>query len=408
MRSILHVLFFLKRQKQYKVGDVPIYVRITIDGQRAEFATGRKCSPECWDSRSGRGIGRREEIKTLNHNLIHLEQMVQDTYFHLLKEKQDVTAQAIKDKFSGKAEKTVKMLIETFVAHNARVAALVGKEYSPATLQRYETTLKHVKEMIRKVYKKQDVPVKSVNYTFINELEFYLRTQRSCANNTAVKYVKNFGKIFRICLASGWLTSDPFLNYKAKLRPVERPFLSSEELELISLKKFSVRLDVVRDIFLFSCYTGLAYADVQKLTTQEVALGHDGEMWIRTTRKKTDTPTNVPLLPAALELVDKYREHPVSSCLGKVFPVSSNQKMNAYLKEIAEICGIDKELTYHIARHTFATTVTLSNGVPIESVSKMLGHTNIRTTQHYAKILDMKVGHDMGLLRKKMAIEEHS
>ena len=193
----------------------------------------------------------------------------------------------------------------------------------------------------------------------------------------------------------------PFVKYKPKVKEVKRDFLNAEELEVMANKKLvSDRVSQVRDIFLFSCYTGLAYADVKKLKRAEIVTGIDGQKWVYTNRQKTDTSSRIPLLPQAMELMAKYEEHPQCVNDGLLLPVLSNQKMNSYLKEIADACGINKELTYHIARHTFATTVTLANGVSIESVSKMLGHTNIKTTQHYAKILDMKVAQDMSKLRK--------
>ncbi|WP_426277694.1 tyrosine-type recombinase/integrase [Chryseobacterium sp. S-02] len=218
-----------------------------------------------------------------------------------------------------------------------------------------------------------------------------------------MKYLKNFKKIIRLCMAHGWITKDPFLGYKAKIKAVERHFLSKEEIQMIYEKKFaSDRLNQVRDIFLFSCYTGLAYVDVKQLSKSNINIGIDGDHWIFTHRQKTDTSTRVPLLPVARELVLKYENHPQCVNSDVLFPVLSNQKMNSYLKEIASVCGINKDFTFHIARHTFATTVTLSNGVPIESVSKMLGHTNIKTTQHYAKILDKKVSDDMAVLKGKL------
>ena len=251
-------------------------------------------------------------------------------------------------------------------------------------------------------YQVADIDIKAVDHDFISNYEFYLRSEKKCANNSAVKYIKNFKKIIRICLASGWLDKDPFVNYKAKVKQVERIFLNADQIRQITEKTFDTdRLNQVRDIFLFCCFTGLAYADVQKLKPSEITKGVDGEMWIVTKRIKTDTPTKVPMLPAALTILEKYSNDPVCIIKGKALPVSTNQKMNAYLKEIAAVCGINKELTFHAARHTFATTVTLSNGVPIETVSKMLGHTNIKTTQHYAKILDMKVSKDMALLKEK-------
>ncbi|WP_317619666.1 site-specific integrase [Chryseobacterium sp. D764] len=201
-----------------------------------------------------------------------------------------------------------------------------------------------------------------------------------------------------------WLAQKrSLLGYKAKLKVVERPYLSKEKIQAIYEKEFaSDRLSQVRDIFLFSCYTGLAYVDVKKLSKSHVNIGIDGYQWIFTHRQKTDTSIRIPLLPLAQELILKYEDHPECVNSDVLFPVLSNQKMNSYLKEIVSVCGINKDLTFYIARHTFATTVTLSNGVPIESVSKMLGHTNIKTTQHYAKILDKKVSEDMFILRSKL------
>jgi site-specific recombinase XerD len=232
-----------------------------------------------------------------------------------------------------------------------------------------------------------------------------LRSVRKCANNTAVKYIKNFKKIIRICISNGWLDKDPFVNYKSKIREVEREFLSIGEIDDIYSKNFiNQRLGLVRDIFVFACFTGLAYIDVKQLTLSNISIGIDGGRWIYTHRQKTETASRIPLLPIPEEIIQKYATHPICLNEERLLPILSNQKMNAYLKEIADVCGINKELTFHIARHTFATTVTLSNGVPIETVSKMLGHTNLKTTQHYAKILDIKISNDMMLLKEKFKI----
>jgi len=401
MRTNCSLLFRLKKPDNYKSGPVSIFLRITVDGKRAECAVGRKCEPTRWNSSAGRANGNKEEVRILNLWLASIESKIYEILRDLNEANEFISAEVVKNKFLGK-ETTGRMLLVIFAEHNRKIEALVGDEYAPGTLQRYETTLKHTKDFLEEKYKVSDIDITKVDHHFITEFEFYLRSVRKCANNSAVKYVKNFKKIIRICIANGWLDKDPFINYKAKVKRVDRVFLTEEELVTISEKVFDIeRLNHVKDVFLFSCYTGLAYADVQKLKKSEIVKGHDGETWINTKRKKTDTATRVPLLPSALSLLNKYKEHPMCENTGKVFPVCSNQKMNAYLKEIATVCGIDKTLTYHIARHTFATTVTLSNGVPIESVSKMLGHTSIKTTQHYAKILDMKVGADMEKLRGK-------
>jgi site-specific recombinase XerD len=324
-----------------------------------------------------------------------------------MKDKSKVTTEALKNKLLGKGEVT-RTLISIFEDHNERMDKLVGKEFAQGTLTRYKTCLKHTKEFLKWKYSISDIDIKKIDYAFLYDFEFYLRTEKSCNNNSAVKYLKNFGKIIRICLANGWLDKDPYLNYNSKFTEVTRGFLNEEELENLINKDFkNERLSLVRDIFLFSCYTGLSYIDTQKLTYENINLGLDGNKWIFTKRQKTKTTSNIPLLPQAEDIVEKYKNHKMCLNSGKLLPVLSNQKMNAYLKEIADLCGINKELTYHIARHTFATTITLSNGVSIESVSKMLGHKSIKTTQHYAKILDQKVSADMSDLKTKLLQKEN-
>lgn len=403
MKTNFSLLFYLKKPKNYQSGMVPIYLRITVNGKRSETTTGRECDPSLWNSIAGRLKGTKEETKSFNAYLDTLQKQVYEAHSQLTEAKCCITAETLRDKFLGKSEKT-RMLIDLFKDHNKKIAALVGKEYAAGTSIRYQTSLKHTQEYLQWQYNVSDIDIKKIDHDFIANYEFYLRSERNCANNSAFKYIKNFKKIVGICLSSGWLDKDPFINYKIRIKQIDRVFLNEDDLQSMADKVFSTeRLNQVRDIFLFCCFTGLAYADVNKLKRNEIVKGLDGEMWIFTKRKKTDTPSRIPLLPSALTLLDKYIDHPVCSNLGKALPVSTNQKMNAYLKEIAGICGIDKPLTFHIARHTFATTVTLSNGVPIESVSKMLGHTNIKTTQHYAKILDLKVSQDMAALKQKYA-----
>ena len=211
----------------------------------------------------------------------------------------------------------------------------------------------------------------------------------------------------RIAYANDWIDKDPFFNWKAKLKVVDREFLSEEEIQNIIKKVLHIpRLDLVRDVFIFSCYTGLSYVDVKKLSKDNIVRGIDGDYWIKTKRAKTDSTSNIPILSNANVIIQKYKNHPDIVNTNKVIPILSNQRVNAYLKEIADLCGITKNLTFHLARHTFATTVTLTNGVPIESVSKMLGHKSLKTTQHYAKILDRKVSDDMAMLKDKLAMKK--
>jgi len=403
MKTTFSLLFYLKKPKNYENGPMPIYLRITVNGKRAETTSGRECLPVNWNSASGRLRGNKEEARSFNAYLDNLQSQVYEAHRLLTESGSRISADTLKNKLLGKSEKT-RTLINIFKDHNRKVAALVGNGYSPGTLTRYETSLKHTQNFLIWQYKVSDIDIIDIDHDFITNYEFYLRSEKKCANNSAVKYIKNFKKIVRICLASGWLVCDPFINYKAKVKQVDRVFLNPDEIQAIADKEFDTdRLSQVRDVFLFSCFTGLAYADVKKLNKAEIIKGVDGEMWIVTKRLKTDTPTRVPLLPSAMTILLKYENHPACCYKGKALPVSANEKMNAYLKEIAGVCGINKNITYHTARHTFATTITLSNGVPIETVSKMLGHTNIKTTQHYAKILDMKVSQDMAQLKRKYA-----
>jgi site-specific recombinase XerD len=404
MTKSFALLFQMKRTKALPNGNAPIYLRITIDSERVEIATKRNAPPDKWNTIAQKVMGNTDEAKSVNNHLKTVEQKAYEVYREMIERNIPITAQTFKDRMNGIEEEVVcRMLIPIFEDHNRQVEALIGKEYAPATAIRYQTTIKHVKNFLKWKYKVSDINIQDLDHEFVTSLEFYLRTVRHCNNNSAVKYIKNLKKIIHICVANNWLVRSPFINYKTKIKEVIRDFLSSDELDSISEKRFvSERLNQVRDVFLFSCYTGLAYADVNKLKRSEISTGIDSQKWIFTTRQKTDTASRIPLLPVALDLLKKYEDYPACINEGKLLPVLSNQKMNAYLKEISDVCGIEKELTFHIARHTFATTVTLANGVSIESVSKMLGHKNIRTTQHYAKILDSTVSRDMDMLRGKM------
>ena len=396
------LLFYLKKPKSYQKGNMPIYLRITVDGVPKELSTGSEWDPSRWNVHAQRASGSREDSKALNAYLDTLQTKVYEAKRPLLERGKTITAEMLKNILKGKTDRP-KMLMEIFRYHNDQMKTLVGKEVCAATLERYETSLAHTRSFLQWKYNVSDMEIKSLDFEIITEYDFWLRSVRKCNHNTTIKYLGNFRKIVNRCVRNGWLLRDPFAGFAMTKKEVDREFLTEEELQRIRCKLFATeRLHQIRDIFLFACFTGLVYADVKKLHHSEIRIGLDGDKWIFTSRQKTDVPSRIPLLPFALAIIDLYRDHPVCVQKGRALPVPSNQKMNAYLKEIADLCGITKPLTFHIARHTFATTITLNNGVPIESVSKMLGHKNLRTTQHYAKILDRKVGEDMNLLRKRM------
>lgn len=397
------ILFYLKKPKGYIAGAMPVYMRITVNGVPKEITTKHDCEPDRWNSQAQRAKGTNEKSKALNVFLDTLERQVHQARRTLIEAQSPITAEAIKNLLTGQASERPKMLLEVFEEHNCKMSALANREYAPATLTRYETTLEHVRAFMKWKYNIADIAVKSLSFSFATDFEFYLKSERKCNHNSAIKYIGNMRKIVNFCLKSGWLSKDPFFGYKMAKKEVIRGFLTEAELQALAAKEFAIdRLNHVRDIFLFSCYTGLAFIDVFQLTPANIAQGVDGNQWIFTSRQKTDTPSRIPLLPQAQEILNKYKDNPKCLNENKVLPILSNQKMNAYLKEIADLCNIHKTLTFHIARHTFATTVTLSNGVPIETVSKMLGHRSIKITQHYAKIIDKKVSEDMLMLQKRM------
>ncbi|PNQ72791.1 recombinase [Hanstruepera neustonica] len=403
MNKTFGLLFYLKKSKVDAQGKSPIYLRITVDGKRTEISTKRTIEPERWSAEANKAIGRTEDVRELNAYLDSLTTKVYQSQRDLIQDNKPVTSETLKNKLLGVEDKE-RTLISIFETHNKQVEKLVGREFSAGTLERYKTVSKHLQDFIKLQYKVSDVSIKKIDHQFITDFEFYLKSVRNCGHNSTIKYIKNFKKIVRIALANGWIAKDPFLNYKVRLKEVERQFLSEEEIQdMLDKELHTPRLEQVRDIFIFCCFTGLAYSDVKKLNRDNLVFGIDGEKWIKTKRTKTDTRSNIPLLPTALDLIEKYKDHPEAVTRGVLLPVLSNQKSNAYLKEIADLCKINKNLTTHLARHTFATTVTLSNGVPMESVSKMLGHKSLKTTQHYAKILDRKVSDDMAILRQKFS-----
>lgn len=408
IEQTLGILFYQKKPKKYTKGNVPIYMRITVNGVRVEIGTKQACAHERWNNAAQRVKGTNEASRSINTMLDTLERQVHEARRVLIEAHKPITADNLKKVLTGQVEKP-KMLLEVFTEHNKQMATLAGREYSPATVTRYETTLGHVRSFLQSKYDLDDIDIKSLTYSFANDFEYYLKSVRKCNHNSAIKYIRNMRKIVNYCLKSGWLQKDPFFGYKMAQKEVVREYLTETEIETLQGKQFTIeRLSQVRDIFLFCCYTGLAFIDVFKLSPVQIAKGVDGNQWIFTSRQKTESPTRIPLLPQAEAIIEKYKDHPKCINEGKVLPVLSNQKMNAYLKEIADLCSIHKTLTFHIARHTFATTITLSNGVPIETVSKMLGHRSIKITQHYAKIIDKKVSEDMQLLQNKLKVRQSS
>ena len=405
MRQTTSVKFHARTSRANHNGEAPIHMRVQIGTQRLDVLTKIYVKPDEWSSESGKLKSNSSEAKRINKLLEGFKMKAFDYQRELMTEGKEVTVENLKAKWYKTSLEKPRMLMGIFKQHNEQMKALINQEFSPLTFERYGTSYRHTLEFMKWKYQIEDIDIKQLNYEFISNYEFWLKSVRKCDHNTTVKYLSNFKKIVHIAIKHGWLDKDPFVGFKMTKREVERPFLVEEELTRIIAEDFKMpRLRQVRDIFIFCCYTGLAYADGKKLTREEITTSIDGEKWIWTSRQKTETTTRVPLMPRALEILDRYKDDPQCVNQGRLLPVLSNQKMNNYLKEIADACEITKKMTFHTARHTFATTVTLSNGVPIETVGKMLGHRNLKTTQHYARILDLKVSEDMNNLRKKLLI----
>lgn len=405
MNHSFGLLFYLKKDTRSASKLASITLRITIDGKRAEQSVKRFIEPERWDTNANRVKGNKEDARSINRHLDSIQVKINKIHSKLEDSDSVITAKKIKDLYNGVDEKK-KTVLEVFKYHNEMVRQQVGKDFAIGTYKRFETTLKHIEEFIRYQYKVDDLFLNEIKFQFITDLEFYFKTVRECNHNSALKYIRNFRKIINLAVKNEWMDRDPFMKYQVKLKETKRGFLDKEELERLESKELVVeRLDQVRDVFVFCCYTGLSYADIEKISPKDISKGIDGEYWIFTERTKTGTDSNIPLLPKALELIEKYAENPKVIHSRKILPIISNQRMNAYLKEIAAICEIDKHITFHMARHTFATTVTLTNGVSIETVSSLLGHKNIRTTQIYAKVVQRKVSDDMLKLKGVLSAE---
>lgn len=402
MNKTLSILFYLKNSKKDRNDLIPVYMRITVDGNRAEVSTHKKIITDNWDPSTGYAKGTGEEARILNQYLDGLKTKVNKQYNILDSLGKEITADTLKNALMGIADRK-HTLIEIFDYHNDQFRQRVGTDYVHGTYQHYLATFSKVKDFLTYQYHKSDIILDDLKNQFVTNFEFYLKTKDNCCHNTAMKHVKNLKKVIRMAISNDWLQRDPFINFKCTYKEINRGYLTPEEMETLSQKQFSInRLSVVRDIFLFSCYTGLAYSDVAALTNDDITTGIDGEKWIIIYRHKTGGRSPIPLLPQALAIINKYKDCPECDNSGKLLPVKSNQKMNAYLKEIADLCEINKEFSTHLARHTFATTITLANGVPIETVSKMIGHNSIRTTQIYSKVVDSKISHDMLKLKKQL------
>ena len=400
------IIFFLKSSAK-STNERFIYLRITVNGVPKETSTKRKWNVNRWDQKSGRAAGNKEDAKALNLFLYSLEMKIRKFADQLLEKQEPVSSVKLINFILGKT-KLKTTVLEEFQIHNDQMLALVKKgEYAIGTHVRFEISKNHVKDFMLYKYGVKDMEFTELNFEFIKEYEFYLKTVKNNANNTALKYITNFKKIVLIALDKEFLVTDPFKRFKCRKIKVPKKPLTGFELALMEKHKFSTaRLGVVRDVFVFQCYTGLAYIDVFNLKRSDIKEGIDGEQWILTQRQKTGSPINIPLLPKAAEILERYKNHPICIERDSVLPVNSNQKMNEYLKEIADLCGITSALNTHKARRTFGSTVTLNNNVPIHIVKEMLGHQSVSQTEEYAITEQISIGREMMGLKQRLADKE--
>ena len=402
-KNTFGVMFFIRKNRG-RNGRASIYARITVDGSRTELSLKMDVGINDWSKSKGLAKEKCDELKGINTILEQIRGRIVGCYQELKIRKTLITSEAIKNEYLGVQEEEY-TLMKLFDYHNEAMQSIL--EWG--TLKNYYTTKTYFQLFLKEVLHRSDIPLSELSYKFLIGYQKFmierrpLQPKKPCRQNTIMKHIERLRKVVNLAIKNEWLDKEPFMKFKPSFIPHNREFLTEEELNTIEAKNFSIpRLQLVKDLFVFSCYTGLAYIDAYNLTPHNINVGIDGGYWLTFSRKKTDRPVRVPLLPKALEIIEKYKTHPLSIVNGKLLPVYSNQKLNGYLKEIADLCSIQKPLTFHIARHTFATTVTLTNGVPIESVSSMLGHTSIKTTQIYAKVIQKKVSEDMRALRDKL------
>lgn len=401
--STFSILFWVygKRAVNNKAN---IYIRITLNGIRVNISLKKKINISTWDEKLQRASGTDKESRILNLYLNEVQSKVYRIYEDFKRDEAPFSSQMVKAKFLGE-DKTRFSFQNLVDYYNEKMQHKLHKN----TMGQYKTSQRYMMEYILKEYKLADIPLFNLEYGFIVGFEDFLRSyvpksgQSKIGNNTAMKHIKRLRRMVTLAYRMKWMERDPFVNFKMKIEKKERTFLT--DFELLSIEDLSSsieRLMVVKDLFVFSCYTGISYVDIVQLNEDNIVMGIDGSPWIMAKRVKTGAPFKIPLLPKAAILINKYKDHYRTNNTSNLLPKLSNQKLNSYLKEIADLCGIKKNLTFHMARHTFATTVTLSNGVPIETVSKLLGHTKLSTTQIYARVVERKVSDDMALLKSKI------
>ena len=400
-QGTMKILFFVLKTKLLKNGEAPILMRITINGQYEETRIQRSVPLKLWNAAKGCSKGKDRASNELNSYLSELATRALEKYKELILEQAISTPSLILKRVFGK-DTEMHTLLGTIRQEIKEMEKVVNIDYAPVTINRYKNVLKKLENSIPTFYDKEDITFHELTPEFIKAFDLHLKTEVGLCRNTIVRYMKCFKKITNMALAKGWMKKDAFYGYKMEQDETAPVFLTYNELQTVMNKEFTIpRLALVRDIFIFACFTGLAFVDVSTLKKEDLMQDNNGDWWIRKGRiklmhqRKASSICNIPLLPVPLAILKKYENNPVCIKKGYCLPVPCNQKMNSYLKEIADFCGIKKNITTHTARHTFGTTITLANNVPLQDVSVMLGHASTRMTQHYARVMNASLKKSM-------------
>ncbi|MFD0931284.1 site-specific integrase [Psychroflexus salinarum] len=398
----MKVLFLIKKKKVNKRGELPIMCRITIEKSRKEFSTGIMVQPEWWNNKSQEVTQAVSNSNVINSRLNQIRQKLDKIHLLLEVEAKDYAVGDIINVFKGEKTKKEYTLLGVVKEHNNYYEKLVGKELKKVSWQKFENTCEHLKKYVWWKYKQQDIKIEGLKFPFITDFEYYLKVVESMQQSTINKTTQRFKKMINFAVAREYIQSNPFMLHKPKSVRKEIIYLTSVELEDLENKDLNLaRLEEIRDCFVFCCYTGLAFKEMNNLTADNLQTTSTGDLVIQIIRQKTGRTVYIPLLPKAKKIIEKYNSGSSNTFSGKLLPSKTNAHFNAYLKEIAVVCKIKKRLTHHIARKTFATTVLLLNDVPIEIVSKLLGHSRIGITQaHYGEILNKKVDQEISRISK--------
>lgn len=399
-RNSFSVFFFIKRTRLLDNGEAPIRLRIKVNGIMAESQIKRSVRLDLWDQPTETCKGRDQKSAEINEYIRMLKLKVLTIHRELELSGAHFTARLIMNKLYNAEEKQT--ILSIFQKHNDDIRQLIGINYEKRTVSRYDSCRQYLADMIKRQYGKDDMTLVEVDGELIRNYEMHLKLIRGCQQNTIIRYMKCFKKVIHIALSDGVIQKDPFLGIRFTAKEVVKDVLTKDELETLINRKFRIkRLEHVRDVFIFCCLTGLAYIDAHNLQQEDIERDNHGDLWIRKTRQKTNVEFHVPLLEIPQMILKKYNDDPDCQRTGLLFPITSNQKMNDYLKEIAELCSIKKHLTTHLARHTFATLM-LNNGVSIESLSRMMGHNSLKSTLVYARVTDHKINEEMNIVARKL------